>query len=46
MRDSMTLNSYSEMKGNKHNTVQKLKQELFCIITTSKAKSLDKKELG
>ena len=47
MRESMTLNNYSEMKGCKYSTVQKVKKkEWFCIITTSKAKSLDKKELG
>ena len=42
----MTLNSHSEMKGHKCNTVQKVKKEWICIITTSKAKSLDQKELG
>ena len=46
MRDSMTLNSYSEMKGYKCNTVQKVKKEWASIITNSKAKSLDEKELG
>ena len=46
MRDSVTLNSYSEMKGYMCNTVQKVKKECVCIITTSKAKSLDEKELG
>ena len=43
MRDSMILNSYSEMKGYKCNTVQKVKKEWVCIITTNKAKSLDEK---
>ena len=42
----MTLNSYSEMKGYKCKTAQKLKKECVSIITTSKAKSLDEKELG
>ena len=47
MRDSMTLGSYSGMKGYKCNTVQKVKKkEWFCIITTTKAKSLHEKELG
>ena len=46
MRDSMTLNSNSKMKGYKCNTVQKVKKEWVCIITTSKRKSLDEKELG
>ena len=41
MRDSMRLNSYSEMKGCKCKTVQKVKKEWGCIIITSKAKSLD-----
>ena len=45
MRDSMTLNSYSETKGYMCNTVQKVKKECV-VITTSKAKSLDEKELG
>ena len=34
------------MKGYKCNTVQKEKKEWVCIITTSKAKPLDEKELG
>ena len=46
MRYSMTLNSYSEVKGYKCNTVQKVIKEWVCIITTSNAKSLDEKELG
>ena len=46
MRNSIKLNSYSEMKGYNCNTVQKVKKEQVCIITTSKAKSLDEKELG
>ena len=29
MRDSMTLNSHSEMKGHKCNTVQKVKKNGF-----------------
>ena len=29
MRDSITLNSYSEIKGYKHNTVQKVKKNGF-----------------
>ena len=38
----MILNSYSEMKGYKCNTVQKVKKkEWVCIITTSKAKLLN-----
>ena len=37
----MTPNSYSEMKGYKCNTVQKVKKECVFIITTSKAKSND-----
>ena len=36
MRDSMTLNSYSEMKGCKCNTVQKGKKEWVCIILLAK----------
>ena len=46
MRDIMTLNSYSEMKGYMCGTAQKVKKEWVCIIITSKAKSLDEKELG
>ena len=46
MRDSMTLNSYSEVEGYKCNTVQKVIKEWVCITTTSNAKSLDEKELG
>ena len=46
MRDSMTLNSYLEIKGYKCNTMEKVKREWVCIITTGKAKSLDEKELG
>ena len=46
MRDSMTLNIYSEMKGYKCKTVQNLKKDWVCIITNSKVKSLDEKELG
>ena len=46
MRDSMTLNSNSKMKGYKCNTVQKVKKEWVYIITTSKRKSFDEKELG
>ena len=42
----MALKSHSEMEGSKCNTVQKVKKEWACIITTSKAKSLDEKELG
>ena len=45
-RDSITLNSYLEMKQYKQNTVQEVKKEWVCIITINKAKSLDKKELG
>ena len=41
----MTLNSYSEMKGYKCNTVEKVKKEWVCI-TTTKSKSLDENELG
>ena len=41
MTDSMALHSYSEMRGYKCNTVQKVN-----IITTSEAKSLDEKKLG
>ena len=40
----MTLNNYSEMKGYKCDTVQKVKKEWVYIISTSKAKS-DGKEL-
>ena len=40
MRDSMTLNGYSEMEGYKSNTVQEVEKEWVCIITTEKAKSL------
>ena len=43
MRDGMTLDSYLEIKGYKCNNVQKVKIEWVCIITTSKAKSLDEK---
>ena len=46
MGDSRTLNSYSEMQGYSCNTMQKVKKEWVCIITTSKAKLLDKKELN
>ena len=46
MRDSMTLNSYLEIKGYKCNTMEKVKREWICIITTGKAKPLDEKELG
>ena len=46
MTDSMTLHSYSEMRGCKCNTVQKVNKEWIFIITTSKAKSLDEKKLG
>ena len=46
MRDSMTLNSYSEVEGYKCNTVQKVIKEWVCITTTSNAKSLDEKELS
>ena len=46
MRDSMTLNNYSKMKGYKCNTMQMVKKEWVCIIITSSAKSLDEKELG
>ena len=42
----MTLSSYLEMKRYTSNTVQKVKKELVCIITTSKTKSLDEKGLG
>ena len=43
MKDSITLDSYLEIKGYKCNIVQKVKIEWVCIITTSKAKSLDEK---
>ena len=43
MRDSITLNSYLEIKGYKCNIVLKVKIEWVCIITTSKEKSLDEK---
>ena len=46
MRDSMTLNSYSEMKGYKCNIVQKVKKEWVSILITNKARSSDEKELG
>ena len=46
MRDSITLNSYSEMKGYNCNTVQNVEKEWVCIIITSKANPLDEKELG
>ena len=42
----MRLNSYSEMEGYKCNPVLKVKQLWICIITTSKANSLDEKTLG
>ena len=45
MRDSMTLNSYSEMKGYKCTTVEKVKKDWVCI-TTTKSKSLDENDLG
>ena len=41
MRDIMTLNSYSEIKGYKYNTVQKLEKEWVCVIPTTNTKSLD-----
>ena len=43
MRDNMTLNSYSKIKGYKCNTVQKVKKKKkkkkkwLCMIITSKA---------
>ena len=46
MTDSMTLHSYSEIRGCKCNTLQKVNKEWICIITTSKAKSLDGKKLS
>ena len=39
MRDSVTLNSHSLVKEYKGNTMQKVKKEWVCIITTSKANS-------
>ena len=38
MRDSVTLSSYLEIKGYKYNTLQKVKREWVCIISTGKAK--------
>ena len=46
MRDSMTLKSYSEMKGYQCNIVQTVIKEWVCIIITSNAESLDEKDLG
>ena len=37
MKDSTTLNSYSELKGYMWNTVINVKKEWVCIIVTSKA---------
>ena len=42
----MWLGSYSQIKGYKCNTMQKVKKIWVCMITTSKAKSLEEKELG
>ena len=39
MRDSVTLSSHSLVKEYKGNTMQKVKKEWVCIITTSKANS-------
>ena len=44
-RDCITLNSYPEMKGYKL-TMRKVKKKWVCIITTSKGKSWNEKELG